>query len=297
MWILVALISPILYGAANIMDNYLANRVFRNIWTLLFFSSLCNLLFLPFVFLIDLPSAPTWSVVPYIFLVAIIDYLYIIPYYKSLQTEDTSIVSSLFSLGKIFVPVLAYFLLDEKLHPAQYLGFFIIIFCSAILTLHSRRKKLKLNKAFGYMIFSSLLFSLEAVIYKIMFESVSWATGFFWTTLASMFIFPFILLLPNQTRLIKKEFKKYRKFVPLFVLEELLTFGGTAGATLAISLIPVTLEKGIGSLQPFFTLLFGLFLSKVAPQLKNESLSPKAVFKKAVIFIIMILGVVLVANN
>lgn len=209
-WILIAFISPILHGFANILDNYLANKLFKKLSTLIFYSSILNVVFLPFVFLIQIPDLPPAHLLPFFLLIGLIEVFYLFPYYKALQSEDTSVITALFSLGRIFVPILAFIFVREVLHFTQYLGFLIIVISSAAVTFKGQIK-FRLNKSFLYMLLCSLLLSIEAVIYKYLFENVSWSTGFVWPVVISFVIgmcFLFVTKLREDIVINRKNFLK-----------------------------------------------------------------------------------------
>ena len=294
-WILIAFISPILHGFANVLDNYLTNKLFKSVWTLTFYSTFFNILFLPLVLFVEIPGLPPASLLPFFFLVAVIEVLYLYPYYKALQSDDTSVVSSLFSLGRIFVPIFAFLFVGEVLKFTQYLGFLIIILGSATLTLNNLRT-LHFNRSFFYMLVCSILLAIEAVVYKYLFENVSWSTGFVWTTLFSSAIIFCFLLVPKLRKDIREQTSDLKRNVPVFAFEELLTFGGSAASTFAISLVPVTLAKSIGAFQPFFVLIYALILGKSFPQMFRESVDHRSLVKKFMLFAIMIIGIILIVS-
>ncbi len=260
-WILIAFVSPILHGFSNILDNYLANKLFKNLWTLIFYSSLLNAVFLPFVLLIQVPDLPPLEFLPLFLLIGLIEVFYLFPYYKALQNEDTSVITALFSIGRIFVPILAFFIVKEVLSLPQYIGFLIIIISSVAVTFNGRMK-FRINKSFLLMILSALLLSIEAVIYKYLFENVSWSTGFVWPVIFSFVISLFFLFIPKPRKDIIENRKNFIKNLPIFASEEILTFGGSATAVYAISLVPVTLVKGIASFQAFFVLVYAIALHR-----------------------------------
>ncbi|HCC23884.1 TPA: hypothetical protein DF272_06955 [Candidatus Falkowbacteria bacterium] len=295
LWIFIAFIGPILHGFANVLDNYLTNKLFKSVWTLTFYSTFFNILFLPLVLLVDIPGLPPVPLLPFFFLVALIEVLYLYPYYKALQSDDTSVVSSLFSLGKIFVPIFAFLLVGEVLTLTQYLGFFIIILGGAALTL-SNHGAFRFNKAFFYMLACSILLAIEAVVYKYLFENISWSTGFFWATLFSSVIIFCFLFVPKLRRDIRLQTNDLKRNAPVFALEEFLTFGGSAASTFAISLVPVTLAKSIDAFQPFFVLVYALVLGKSFPRMFRESVDLRSVIKKFIFFTIMVIGIILIVS-
>lgn len=292
-WFLIAIFHPLLHGFANIIDNYLSNKSFKNVWTLIFYSSFCRVLFLPLALLLGLPKFLPFQLFPALLLIAAIDIFYLYPYYKALQNDDTSVVTALFAVSKIFVPILAFFIVGEVLGVTQYVGFGLIIFGSAAISFKPGTK-LKFSKSLFYMFFCSMLLALEAVTYKYIFSNVDWSTGFFWSALFSFFISLFFLFVPKRRKDIFKEFKKFKKRFWIFSLGELFTFGGNVASTLALSLIPVTVENGISSLQPIFVLFYAIIFGKFFPQFFKEKIDFHNIVKKVFIFMIMVVGILLV---
>lgn len=291
-WLAIALLSPFFYGFATILDNYLTNKLTKTVWVLVFFSGIP--LFTPLVFLFQSPGIPPLSLFPLLFVAALIDVLYLYPYYKALQFEDTSVVVSLFSLGRIFVPILAFLFIREVLQPIQYLGFFIVILAGAALTFN--RKKLRLNKAFLYMCLAALLIAIQAVIYKYIFSQVTWSTGYVWMALCYFAIVLCFLFVPRLRRAIREQIRDFRKFGSFFALEELFSAFGAMASTYAISLAPVTIIKGIDSASPFFVLAYAVLFKRFFPNLFREDIARESVLKKAFLFIIVIVGIILVVR-
>lgn len=166
--ILSAFSEPILHAWSNILDNYFANKIFRRLAPLIFLSSMVGVCMLPLVWFLDAPSLVSFKLGSILFVISVIEVLYLYPYYWSLRHADTSIVASLFSLGKIFVPVLAFFLVDERLTALQYSGFFILVIANILITFDFQ--KMRLNKAFALMFMVSFILSLQAVLLKYTYE-------------------------------------------------------------------------------------------------------------------------------
>jgi drug/metabolite transporter (DMT)-like permease len=293
LWLFYAILGPFLFGWANVIDNYLTNKIFKRTTTLLFYAGTVNILFLPIIFLITKPSFPPLYIIPLLLVIAPLDILYLFPYFKALQHEDTSTVSSLFSLGKIFVPVLAFFIIGEVLLTKQYFGFGLIILASALVTLE-RGAKIKFNRAFNYMMASSLVISFEAVLFKFSINEIGWGTTFFWVDVISILVMASFLLSKKERVEIKKKFKHMKKFAKIFVVEEIITTGGFLAVTFAFVFAPVTLVVAIGALQPFFVLLYAVLFSKRFPKFFKEKIDWKSLLKKSLFFALMIVGVYLV---
>lgn len=294
-WIGVALLGPILHAWSNIIDTYLTNRLVRNIWSLGFFTGLFSVIFLPLVILVQRPDMPPMELFPYFFLIGAIEIFYLFPYFKALQEVDTSIVASLFSLGKFFVPIFSYLFIGEVLQPSQYVGFSLIVLSSLLLSV-SKVEKIRVNRAFFYMLFSSSLLAVEAVIYTFVLERTSWSTTVVSTSTFSFLIAMSFLCIPKVRQNISDQVRQLRPVAGLFTLNELLAFGGNVVSPYVISLVPATLAKSIDGFQPFFVLVYAIIFRRYLPGVFRESINRRVIAKKFILFGCMIIGVVMVAS-
>lgn len=291
-YVLIALLAPIFHSISCIFDSHFANNVFKRPATLVFYSSITNILIIPFILLIGTPSVPSASVFAVISLVAFIDVFYLFPWYAALKRADTSISVALFSLGKIAVPIFAWLIVGEKLHWSQYLGFGIIVASSFVLNFD--RKKLKLNAAFYLMFAVSLALSLAGVLNKFSLERESFVTVMFWSTLLSTAL-SLLFLIPSKMRAeTKNEFPTYKKRFRFFILNETLVQAGDLAALVALSHLPVLAAKSISSSQPIFTLVFGFVLYKIFGDRFRENLGRAEIVKKLMFFVFIMIGIAMV---
>jgi len=295
-WLFIALGEPLFHSLANLIDSYLSNHRFQGTWIMIFWARLFAVLFLPLTFLLGLPRLIPFQLWPIVIIISLIEAIYLYPYYQALRAADTSAAVALFDLGKLLIPLLAFFVVKERLAPAQYLGFILILASSIFLSLHrGLTARWRLNRAFWYMALVSILLSVEVVLYKYLFQSVSWSTGFAATTIGS-FIVATILFAATQARRPKahRELLNLQGNARLFVAAELVNFLGSGASTLAITLAPVTLVSAVGSIQPLFVLLFAVLFQKRFTLVFKEKTTPAAVIKKMVLFVALLIGVGLI---
>ena len=289
----VAFLEPILHGWGNILDNYLSNEVFPNLSVLLFFGTILNLLFLPIILFFDpahMLSLPTLALIA---VISIIDIVYLFPYYWALRHADTSIVAALFSLGKICVPVLAFFVLGEQLSLPQYIGFGLIVLSATLLSLNLR--EFKINRAFFLMLGVSIVLSVQAILYKSVFESgANWGSVVAVITVFEIAISGCIMLLVNRMSAIVEDFRKIGRNFKLFVLQQVLDWGGNVSSSYGVSVLPVTIAQAIAGTQPMFVLAFAVVFRKRFEKFFNELTNRSELTKKIVLFAVMLVGTVLV---
>ena len=289
MYVLIAFLTPLLHALSCIVDAHFSNNIFKKVPSLVFYATISNIIIIPFLFLFGTPIIPPLEILAILFIISLIEVCYQIPYYHALRNIDTSIVVALFSLGKITIPVLAYFIVNEKLSLIQYCGFGIILLSTFLLNFDI--KKLKINIAFFLMLVVSLLLSLSSVLSKYSLQSVDFVTVLFWGSLFATSISLSLLFLPQYRTDIISSFPQYKKRIKLFLSNEILNQGGTLAGTIALAHLPVLAVKSIGSSQSIFTLLLGFVLYKIFGNRFNENLTRQEVIKKLISFITIIIGI------
>jgi drug/metabolite transporter (DMT)-like permease len=296
-WLFVTLIATMAFALTSVFDNYYINRIFRrHLFSSIFYGHLLKAIVIFVVFVIVIRSGFPLSLLPFFLLIALTEIVYLLPYYKSLQIADTSVVAALYSLGRVFVPIVAFFTIGETLSFPQYTGFFIIIVCSALLTLNHQERKLTFNKSFLYMGIATLLLAIQAVSYKYIFEKVAWHIGYSWAFIFIGLATLSLLLFNKQRRTIVSDFRNFKKYSLVVMSNVFLSLFAWAGVTYAISFTDVSLVKGVEASEPFFVMLYAVFFKKQFPDLFKEETDEKSMFKKTLLFVMLAVGIILVAT-
>ena len=292
MYVLIAFLTPFLHALSCILDAHFSNNIFKKIPSLVFYATISNIVIIPFLFFFGMPVVPSLDILAVLFVIALIEVCYQIPYYHALRNIDTSIVVALFALGEVTLPFLAYFIVGEKLSFLQYLGFGIILLSTFLLNFDS--KKFKLNIAFVLMLLVSVLLSLSAVLSKYSLQSVDFVTVVFWIALFATSISLFLLIVPQYRSDIISTFPQYKKKIKLFLSNELLNQAGSLAATIALAYLPVLVVEAVGSSQSIFTLLLGFMLYKIFGNRFKENLTRHDIVKKLISFTFIIIGIYMV---
>ncbi|MFA6042284.1 MAG: EamA family transporter [Patescibacteria group bacterium] len=294
LWFVFALVPTLSDALANILDGRLSNGYFRKPFVQLFYAEVVGIIFLPLLFLYRLPQSIDLPTAAWFFCITLLDILCLLFYLRALQHTDTSIVASLFSIGKIFVPILAFFFIGERLSPFQYLAFIIIITCASLLTTNHAGGKFVVNRALFLMIVSSLAHSVSAIIYKHVLEHLDWVTAL---TYFMLFSFGIMMILGAlQWRAVREHWQSFLGTRKIFFANSALAFGSGIGSVLAYSLAPVTLVKAVFSIQPIFVLGYTLLLRKRFPGAFREQFDRKNITKKLLLFAVIMLMLILIAE-
>lgn len=294
-WLLPAFAALFLFAGSNALDSRLVNRHFRSVATLVFCGCLIAAAFLPLTLLAGVPKVPSLGHLALLAVVGALEVAYLYPYYLALRHEDSSVVVALFALGDLFVPLLSYLFLGERLHPAQYLGFLVIVAGSVGLTWRPG-SRVRSGRALLLMLAVSLILAVDYVVYKHALGAVDWATGFFWSRAFSLVAALPLLLLRSVRRDLREWGSGLRAALPLFGAEELMNFFGAAAWTIAFSLAPLTVVKGVGATGPLVVILYAAVLGRWFPNFFREQLDRRNIVGKVAISVVMIVGVVLVVG-
>ena len=292
--ILIAFVEPLFHAGCNVVDRFLSDKVFPRLTTLVFFGTLTTLVLTSItVFIFDRPHLLAPHLLLFVFLIACIEVAWLFPYYWSLGEIDTSVVASLFSLGKIVLPLLAFFFLGERLHALQYVGFFIIIGASAALSFD--RQKLRLNRAFYLMLGVSLALAVEAILYKYTFtHGAGWGSLIFTVAVFEVVIMSVLMLGAGALPSLGSDIKKAYDVGPLFAVNEFFGWAGNAGNSLALALLPVTISQAITSTQPIFVLFYAYLFKHKRPEFFREQIGAADIKKKILLFVFTTAGILLV---
>lgn len=295
MWLLYAFLAPAFYAIAEILDEFLVNKKFNHLFTVVFYTSLFNLIFIPILFAFSPPTLPPLHTIPIFLALGLVGIGYLYPYYRGLQSDDTSVATSFFAIGRVFVPILAFLIVGEVLNFQQYVGIGLIIISVIALGLHRSRKKFRFSKALWYIGWAAFMLAFEGVFLKFLFDqgvSVSTAVG--GEAIIGLVLGVSLLIFGKIRTDIRATLPLFIKLSPLFLLEELFTFLGQVSETSAISLTSVSVVKGITMAAPFFLVAYAWIGRGILPSLFKENLHRKNVIRKLLLFTLLIIGILLV---
>jgi drug/metabolite transporter (DMT)-like permease len=292
--ILLAFLAPAFFAGGNILDSYLSNTIFKRLTVLIFITTLCYVVSLPLLWWFQPLHLVSFPLLVVAFLLAVMDIIYQYPYYWALRRTDTSIVVSLFSIGKIFVPAFAFLLVHEQLTILQYVGFFMIIFSTMYLSLDS--KKWAFNAAFFLMFFVSLILAGQTVLYKYAFsQDSSWISVFSAVMVVELVLMSFSFINSNNRRDLRLILRSFNKNGAPLLGMEALSLVGNIFTLISLSIIPATVMTGIGSIQPLVALAYAEVFERRRKKFFHESLRYEGVRKKFILFVCIIVGTLLVA--
>ncbi len=295
-WLFFAILSPLLNAFDSLGEKLLVEKHVKDPIVIVFNEGLLFFLFgisilfwhkLQFLSLLQIGA---------LLLAGMLFIYYLIPYFKALSKEETSRVIPLFQFIPIFVLILSYIFLHESISGKQLIGFFII-FAGAFLISSEKinRNIFRPRKALWYMLFSSFLYGLTPILFKLVVVQTDFWTAFFYQAIgggigaATLFFYG-----PYRKSFLKESLRLPIKSWTIMSANQTATVAAELSASFAFSIAPVALVSVVTGTQPLFTLVFAILLSKFAPHIIKEDINRSVVSLKFSSILLILGGLVLI---
>ncbi len=292
MWFLLSVLSRLCFASCNILDSHLVRGWFKSPFSLNFIVALFTIPVAIFLYVIVAPPNPSPELLGWIIITGLLQGFYLVPYYVAMEEGDSSVVTSLFTLGRSLTPILAYLLIAEQLSIWGYVGFFITVF-GAIFQSYAREHKKFHYKLAALMALSGFMVALFTVTSKVIFDREGLANGFTHTMLATSLFTLVTVLSPRQAKVIKSDMRKLKKILPLVALGAGMSFLANFLGYFSVSLTKASYVTLVAQFQPFFILMMMAFISRFGILHTKEALDKGSVMQKLIGFVIMAGGMAL----
>jgi len=199
-------------------------------------------------------------------------------------TDASDIIPVVGSVSALTALPLGYYILGTSISQDFYIGVFLLILGSLLIS-HYRFKK----KVLLISVASGVFFSLHFVFLKHLFNITNFDNAFFWSrmgiVLASSVIFLPIFLFSKEYKIRTSTKSKW-----LIVVNKVLS--GVAAFLLlkAIDLSDVALVQSLGGLQFVFLFLISITVGRLLPRECGENLVGRNRNQKAIAITILVLG-------
>jgi transporter family protein len=292
LWIFLSILAAFLWSVSNIIDKYVLSRLISNPMIPVVISGFVALAIGLSVMAFNGPGVMNLSHVC-LALAGGAVYIYVLLlYFKAIKIGDITSLVPLFYLVPLFIAVIAWFLLGERLSSMEYVGILLLV-AGAFMISWDNNNPFKFGKAFWLMIFSTFLLAINQTITKYLFNFYD-----FWPVFALISIGCFLPVIPLFFKNIldlRLLVLKNKKAVGFVLVSEFLYRSASALITFAVAIGSVTLVNAISSIQPFFVLLIMGLFSFFAPNILKEELSKSKIILKAVAITVMFVGGILVS--
>jgi transporter family protein len=290
-WITLSLLAALLWSMSNLIDKFLLEKWVKNPLIPINIIAILYLLASVIIFSTHKIAPLSMQALLLVLVGGILSVVSMVFYFKALSIEEVSRIVPLFNIGPLFILILAAIFLGEIFTPIKYLGIFLLVFGSILITL---KKDISLGKSSLYMLICLVASAIYQVIAKYLLNMAD-----YWTIFAYLRFATFLAAIPicylSIKDLITTVGKHGARVVLAISASETLAIIALFIFTIATSLGPVTLVNALSAVQPFFVLIVTVLLSHFLPHILKEEISKQTIFQKVVAAILIFLGAFLVS--
>ena len=297
-WVNAALVSAAIMALVTVFDSHLVSKRLPSLRAFLLpvgvihlFLALVTAIFAP------LPVAALSPAVGYAVLSSFIRVGAILILLDSLRREEISTVIPIVYTYPVFVAIMAFAFLGERLEPLQW-GAVCIVVVGAVLVSMGRgpsRSDIARPRS-ALLLVSSVLFAAADVTGKQALSEIS-SWNLFCIGAATMgAVFVGLGLRPYVVRSIRA-MPKRRTALALLGGNEILAPIGIAMSYWALERGPVSLVSTLISSRPLFVLAFALMLSRIAPEFLFWSGGRRSVILRIAATVLIVAGIAIIETH
>lgn len=295
MWLIVVIIAHFFNAVAFIIDKYLLTKSIPNPVAYSFYIGLLGLLgfiLAPFglvwpgfwQFLLALASGATFILALFFFFLAL------------KENEASRVVPFIGGLQPIFIFVLSFLFLAERLSSQELLAFILLIIGGVIISQEKSKQSFFSWQSLIFAFLAALIFAFSFVLAKYIYLEQNFVSGFVWSRLGGgLMALVFLIFKSNRDKIFQPQKKASKGLKFLFLANQGFGALGFILLNYAIFLASVTLVNVLQGTQYAFLFLMVIFLSKKFPQILKEKLSSAIILKKIFAIFIISLGLVVLA--
>jgi len=295
MWFLIALIGYLFLAIVFILDKVVVSQskvkpvVYTFYSTIFMFGALLALPFFGWGLLNGLDWY--WAVVS-----GVAFGLALWTFYKAVQDGEISHIGPFNgAIITVFLYIIGYYFLAEKLSTMQIIGIVVLILSSLLLAFEKSRKHNGFHWGFVWAIVSALLFAISHASAKYLYGIYSFEVAFIWTRATTGLVGLFVLFFPTVRKTFKRKKntkKTYagRHAVGLVVSDKILGVLSVICIQYAISIGSPTLVQALSGLQFVLMFVFIYILTKVLPRVFKEYFTRRELKMEFVAIVLVLLG-------
>lgn len=291
-WFWLILIVTNLFSVSDLIDKFLCEKKFKNIYAFALTNTLLGSIFIfGLCFLVDCSGASGWPLLIGLATGPVYFFMWIF-LWKALATSEASRAIAVYSVMPVFNAFLASIFLNEIISGSKWLAIFLIAL-GAILCTWEKKANGRLNAAYLLVVLSAFLAAMASVMSKFATLQID-ALAVYPISFFGSLPFYLPLLLKKEVMEEVKTGLRNKKILATLLVRNLITFVAVCLFYLAIAKGPISLVMAINGTGPLFVFIYATLASLFLPQYIKEELKSEVLFQKAVAIILIVSGVILI---
>jgi drug/metabolite transporter (DMT)-like permease len=260
LWLLFALLAPLLWAATNILDDDLVLHRLKKPVVILTITGLFTSIPAVYLILFRHVAIPSVSVLLFGIATGALALLTYYPYYRALETTNPESAILFWNLAPVLVAIFAFVFLGERLVLIKYVAIGLLILSAIIAEGSQTEFQHRGNtKAFGWMALASVCVATESIMEKYLYGLSNTATGIAMMGIGGAFITFLMLCSRTRRRAVIGAFKKNGR---LLTGNHLLDTAAVVCSNLAIAYGSVSVVSAFQGIQPLFVMMFAGIASR-----------------------------------
>jgi bacterial/archaeal transporter family protein len=298
-WAIFAILSAIIFAISNILEKFIIDKKIKNSLTLFISGSFVRIIIVAILAFFVPLSGISFSTILLSVLAGCLSGLTFIFLYQALVKEDVSRVVAIYHIFPIFVAILAFVFLAEKISWLKGIAILITVLGAILISFKKDKlsQKVKIKKVFFVVLGAVLAEAILEVIDKHVLTNINpwqlFIIGYTAEFTIALFIFTFFPKIRQETQQI---FSRFHNFLPILGMH-LIYFLASALFLFAALFGPITSVSVITTSQPLFVFILTLVLSLHFPHILEERLDRKTVLVKTISIILIVIGVLFIIIN
>lgn len=289
-WVLFVIIASALWGFCNIIDQILRKRYIKDSVVLSIYFGFSGLLLLLIPLFKEVAIPPLFDIL-ILLVVGILGIFGAMLYVYSISVEEVSRVVPLWGISPIFVLLMAFLFLGERLTSSQLLAFFLILAGCFLISLRHIKGLFKLSRAFFPMVLSGFIFAVTSILIKFIYSRMDFWTTLVWLGIGQVTASLLILLFKkHRTNFIKSLKSLKPQIAGVVVVNESIAVIARIFYNYALLLGPVSLVYVLSGTGGFFVLLYATLFSLFLPEMVKEEITKKVLLTKIIAIILIFAG-------
>lgn len=297
-WVVLAILSPAIFTAVNFADKYILERQVKDYRGYVMFSAIVGFIVGTGIWFLTGRPLLSFRDGLLVVLVGVVSIFAAALYFQLMAEEKVSKLIFALQLIPVFVLVLSFLFLGERIAGRALLGFFLIL---SSVVVASRAKgetaKFSFSKMLLLILGMDFLWAIGPVLFKFVsesnnfvktlsYESWGWAVG-------GAILYLFFPKVRSTFRATISSLKP-QAFTIIFANELIYTLGKLVSFW-AISLGPVSLVSALGGVQVFYGVFCGWILTLIVPKIFAEDITRRAMLTKVALASVAAVGIFLVS--
>lgn len=294
LFLTLVLISTFLWASAVVTDKWLVSSTISSPVILTTASSILGFVFaLPLLLTGDVLLTGNLKISVILIFTGVGYMVATVLYFRAMNIEDASVISIILKMSPLFVIILAAIFLGESFNLQKYIGMFLLVAVSFVISLDDFRN-LSFSEGAVIMLASTIIYASTSIVGKYSVDITNPFNVYFW--LRSGYLIAGLLVLTrvsHRSNLKKILFSNRKSDIKFILIGESFDTVAYLIWVVAISLGPVSIASSVSAIQPIFVLGIVYVLYRIGFVTLSDSLERNDILYKLSFSAIAVVGIYL----